>query len=386
MIQSPSLCNRAVTPPHISARSYINSASTNETLKKVVLVSFTLITATLAALAIYHQLLPLAIGAVSMLFITGLVGCVCFRGGPQPHSSSNVAGIASLASYLPFRRRAPLPPLPPIQESNEPIDWNERLRSHECLSHGRSFDFNLRDPDQPVAELTNWGHYSLPQLPVLGKYQSHDFAHRHTMAVRLPASQLVNFPQDIQDQFRGRTNIELFFLVFNDVAVQGEDDLARNIAMHAVGIPDRDDGIIDGATFKMYDPQGVVEHPDPYNAIPAAGHPRVQQIYLHPVQGGGMAFSPNNAQIRLQPNIDVASFFVTVEGLRGRNVAFHALIVKDPSNNAEGRTLDDAMWRGRHGNFNYFLNHLDQNNFIYAQEVLATFGRQRSAAQTLIAT
>ena len=101
-----------------------------------------------------------------------------------------------------------------LEDTKRAQEWQDRLELH---SYDRSRLYNIHS-DEPIAPSSIWGQ-SVPALPAFGNYDNHYqyLTVAPAFGVRLPPSQLPGFPPAIQEMFKNAPDVEIYFLVYEEL-------------------------------------------------------------------------------------------------------------------------------------------------------------------------
>ncbi len=204
--------------------------------------------------------------------------------------------------------------------------WNEQCKNISAI--GLANEYISLDHHRPGPAGTCEG-LAMPLMPTIGHYDpmGYRFAYQ-LLTVRLPASQISCFPQEIQDRFKGINpeQIDLFFTVFDGSHLPTN---SRNIINHHFARP----GIQRGASARDYLSMGIFANKGVNREMPTVGALSsnsfgVMDTFIHPAASGDMALSPNNAKFNVDPEQDMMSSLYHACTLpEGRGVAFMGLII-----------------------------------------------------------
>lgn len=208
--------------------------------------------------------------------------------------------------------------------------WNEQCENISAIGLANEYISldHLRSGPAGTCEGLN-----MTLLPMIGHYDpmGYRFAYQ-LLTVRLPASQISRFPQEIQDRFRGLgpEQIDLFFTVFDGSHLPTN---SRNIINHHFARP----GVRHGEFARDSLNMGIFAHRGLNGEVPAVGALSsnsfgVMDTFIHPAASGDMALSPNNAKFNVDPEQDMMSSLYHACTLpEGRGVAFMGLIINQES-------------------------------------------------------
>lgn len=244
-------------------------------------------------------------------------------------------------------------------------EWEQRLT---ILPPNPNFcGYNLIDPTQPPAPQAK---NECIALPTLGNYKKEylDLPHRPALGVRLPSSQLPAFPQNIQNLFQADSEIELYFLIYDDSGAMGTQ---RNLVLHHMVLPEYDNqkSLWCPIEIGIFESQGVEKPKNDINFL-ADNRLVCSHVHLHPDPDDPTlsAISPDNCILVPSPKAPVSSFY-TAARFRGCAVAFYTLLIQNRQS-PEGKTILEAS---QHKPFSVALQALQAENSPCAAEVKKLF-------------
>lgn len=230
-------------------------------------------------------------------------------------------------------------PLPKKPNPLTPEEWGRTLNLEYTWAAGTN-ELNLIDPSKASAPKAFGGCRALPAFGNYPyKFCGAAFIYPN-LSVRLPPSQLEGFPLPIQNLFKNRPNVELFFLIYSD-----DDDttLPRNLVLHRMALSNPQklttQGIKCQAKVGLFDSKGIVALQGK-NALPLDTGLREFTLHIHKTLASDFGISPNNCAFRIQPGVSTYSFYTAAQ-FAGRSVAFYTLLIRN-SFSKEAALLSEA--------------------------------------------
>ncbi len=261
----------------------------------------------------------------------------------------------------------------PLKPEYDLASWKNHLETTVSATDSRSI--NLDDPDEPVAQIGNFG---MAQLPLLGSYNRGKSCYDPTtivMAVKLPSTHIGSFPRRVINMLTReerskkpippeKQNIDCLFVVYDNTS-RGLEGNRRNLALHPIafhqynqckpeqipkdsqGLQKRSggSGLSTAMKIGMFHPRGV--NPgmeEDARAIPKDAY-HYMSIEIHNGKEELPRLSPNNAYFDVDTRFGVSSVYFGVKLNTGRSVAIHALIVNNWLS-ADGMKLATAAKMG----------------------------------------